>query len=106
MLNEEDKEKLEKEEQERIRNDLELYDGIVVNARKLFKERSIKYGRSFEELNVSSCIDLMRMKLRRMKSDNVGYKIEDEIQDMINYSIIMMMLHEEQKEEIKQKEEP
>lgn len=77
---------------------LKMYENTIEEPKKIFVDRALKYGDSWKKLHVSSCIDLMMMKLERMRSDNIEYKIEDEILDIFNYAVILIMLYEREKE--------
>lgn len=79
-----------------ISNDIiiELYDKYVGNAKKLMQDKNHDYGEAWREMRVSSIVDLILMKIMRLKQiENnkgkvfVSEGVEANYNDIINYAV-------------------
>ena len=83
---------------------LELYDKHIGRTARLMLDKNHDYGEAWRQMRVSSMVDLVLMKLRRIKQieDNDGRTeisegVEGGYMDIINYSLFCMIkLTEEQ----------
>ncbi len=88
---------LEKQDKEKdIPNQtiLELYDEFSNRAKKLMQDKNHDYGEAWREMRVSSIVDLILMKIMRLKQieDNQGKVfvsegVEANYNDIINYAV-------------------
>lgn len=93
---------LDGEQELRLERALELYDKHIVRATRLMLDKNHDYGEAWRLMRVSSMVDLILMKLRRIKQieDNNGRTlisegVEGGYMDIINYSIFCLIrLHE------------
>ena len=82
---------------------LELYDKHLHRAARLMLDKNHDYGEAWRLMRVGSMVDLILMKLRRIKQieDNQGHTLVSEgveggYMDIINYSLFCLIrLHEE-----------
>lgn len=79
-----------------------LYDGYVKEAKALMQSKNHDYGEAWRQLSQESFVDLILMKLQRMKQiiSNKGTTIISEgldanYHDMINYAVFAMILMHE-----------
>ncbi len=77
---------------------LELYDKHVTRATSLMLDKNHDYGEAWRMMRVSSMVDLILMKLRRIKQieDNDGKTlisegVEGGYMDIINYSLFCLI---------------
>ncbi|WP_196886097.1 DUF1599 domain-containing protein [Aureivirga sp. CE67] len=82
----------------------ELYDKHIKITKELMENKNHDYGEAWRDMRISSLTDLILQKLLRVKQieDNKGKTIVSEgidanYQDMINYSVFALILHEENK---------
>lgn len=83
---------------------LELYDKHLHRAARLMLDKNHDYGEAWRQMRVGSMVDLVLMKLRRIKQieDNNGHTIVSEgveggYMDIINYALFCLIrLHEPQ----------
>lgn len=73
---------------------LELYDEFSNRAKKLMQDKNHDYGEAWREMRVSSIVDLILMKIMRLKQieDNQGKVfvsegVEANYNDIINYAV-------------------
>lgn len=85
-----------------IERAMELYDKHIKRATELMTAKNHDYGEAWRQMRVSSMVDLILMKIRRIKQieDNDGKTIisegvEGSYQDIINYSIFCLIRLEE-----------
>lgn len=85
---------------------LELYDKHLGRTVDLMLAKNHDYGEAWRLMRVSSMVDLILMKLRRIKQieDNDGHTIISEgveggYMDIINYSIFCLIRLDEEKEQ-------
>ncbi len=82
---------------------LELYDKHLHRAARLMLDKNHDYGEAWRLMRVGSMVDLILMKLRRIKQieDNQGHTLVSEgveggYMDIINYALFCLIrLHEE-----------
>ena len=81
-----------------------LYDKYAAEARQLMQSKNHDYGEAWRQMSQESFVDLILMKLQRMKQilSNKGRTIISEgldanYHDMINYAVFAMILLEEKK---------
>ena len=77
---------------------MQLYDKHIKCATDLMTAKNHDYGEAWRQMRVSSMVDLILMKIRRIKQieDNDGKTIisegvEGSYQDIINYSIFCLI---------------
>lgn len=77
---------------------LELYDKHIGRATRLMLDKNHDYGEAWRLMRVSSMVDLILMKLRRIKQieDNQGSTLVSEgveggYMDIVNYSIFCLI---------------
>lgn len=87
-----------------IERALELYDRHIKSATELMTAKNHDYGEAWRQMRVSSMVDLILMKIRRIKQieDNDGKTIisegvEGSYKDIINYSIFCLIRLGEEK---------
>ena len=83
-----------------------LYDKHITRATKLMRDKNHDYGEAWRMMRVSSMVDLILMKLRRIKQieDNHGKTlisegVEGGYMDIINYSLFCLIRITESKEQ-------
>jgi len=81
-----------------------LYDKYATEAKSLMQSKNHDYGEAWRQMSQESFVDLILMKLQRMKQilSNKGRTIISEgldanYHDMINYAVFAMILLEEKK---------
>jgi len=81
-----------------------LYDKYAAEARSLMKSKNHDYGEAWRQMSQESFVDLILMKLQRMKQilSNQGRTLISEgldanYHDIINYAVFAMILLEEKK---------
>ena len=81
-----------------------LYDKYAAEAKSLMQSKNHDYGEAWRQMSQESFVDLILMKLQRMKQilSNKGRTIISEgldanYHDMINYAVFAMILSEEKK---------
>ena len=79
-----------------------LYDKHIKITKELMENKNHDYGEAWRDMRISSLTDLILQKLLRVKQieDNKGKTIVSEgidanYQDMINYAIFALILHQE-----------
>lgn len=77
---------------------LELYDRHLGRTADLMLDKNHDYGEAWREMRISSMVDLILMKLRRIKQieDNDGHTlisegVEGSYMDIINYSLFCLI---------------
>ncbi|MDD3724403.1 MAG: DUF1599 domain-containing protein [Bacteroidales bacterium] len=87
-------EKQDKEKEIPNQTILELYDEFSNRAKKLMQDKNHDYGEAWREMRVSSIVDLILMKIMRLKQieDNQGKVfvsegVEANYNDIINYAV-------------------
>ena len=77
---------------------LELYDRHIGRATKLMLDKNHDYGEAWRQMRIGSMVDLILMKLRRIKQieDNQGRTlisegVEGNYMDIINYSLFCLI---------------
>jgi hypothetical protein len=77
---------------------LELYNQKILMSKNLMQQKNHDYGEAWRDMRVSSLIDLILMKVLRVKQieDNKGKTLISEgidanYYDMINYSVFAMI---------------
>ncbi len=77
---------------------MELYDKHLIRAAELMLDKNHDYGEAWRMMRVGSMVDLILMKLRRIKQieDNEGHTLVSEgveggYMDIINYSIFCLI---------------
>lgn len=77
---------------------LELYDKFINNTVELMLSKNHDYGEAWRQMRISSMVDLILMKLRRIKQieDNKGQTlisegVEGSYMDIINYSFFCLI---------------
>ena len=85
---------------------LELYDGQVKKILDLMMDKNHDYGEAWRQMRVSSMVDLILMKLLRIKQieDNEGKTLVSEgveggYMDIVNYSLFCLVRLTEEREE-------
>ncbi len=85
---------------------LELYDGQVRKILDLMMDKNHDYGEAWRQMRVSSMVDLILMKLLRIKQieDNEGKTLVSEgveggYMDIVNYSLFCLVRLPEEREE-------
>jgi len=83
---------------------LAMYTNVLKDTAILFDKKNHDYGEAWRQMRISSMVDLILMKLLRIKQieDNDGETIISEgvdasYQDIINYSIFCLILMSEKK---------
>ena len=90
------------ESQEEVDMDIDkvtaLYDKYIHAAKDLMMDKNHDYGEAWRQMRVSSMVDLILMKLRRIKQieDNEGVTLVSEgveggYMDIINYSLFCLV---------------
>lgn len=81
-----------------IERALELYDKHIGRTAKLMLDKNHDYGEAWRQMRISSMVDLILMKLRRIKQieDNDGKTlisegVEGGYMDIINYSLFCLI---------------
>ena len=77
---------------------MELYDKHLNSAVRLMLDKNHDYGEAWRQMRISSMVDLILMKIRRIKQieDNAGHTIASEgveggYMDIINYSLFCLI---------------
>jgi hypothetical protein len=80
----------------------ELYDRYIAKARELMQAKNHDYGEAWRQMSQESFVDLILMKLQRMRQilSNKGITLISEgldanYYDMINYAVFALILHQE-----------
>ena len=84
---------------------LELYDKHLQETLRLMMDKNHDYGEAWRQMRISSMVDLILMKLRRIKQieDNNGHTVASEgveggYMDIINYSLFCLVRMTEENE--------
>ena len=77
---------------------MELYDRHIGRATRLMLDKNHDYGEAWRQMRIGSMVDLILMKLRRIKQieDNNGHTlvsegVESNYMDIINYSLFCLI---------------
>lgn len=79
----------------------ESFDVLASQCRQLLVQRNRKYGDSYKLLRFDSIVDLMLMKLVRIRKLGRDSKVNDELKDILNYCFFAWLKYQKQKEEEK-----
>ncbi|MBQ6726232.1 MAG: DUF1599 domain-containing protein [Bacteroidales bacterium] len=85
---------------------MELYDKHSIGAMNLMLDKNHDYGEAWRSMRVSSMVDIILMKLKRLKQieDNNGRTlvsegVEGSYNDILNYSVFsLIQMHEEEQQ--------
>lgn len=83
-------------------DDDKRFDNIIIQIKKLLEKKNHDYGEAWRDLRISSMVDLILVKLMRLKQiegNKYDVKVSEEAfasyQDVINYSVFCLILIEE-----------